>query len=263
MQYKGPGRLPRRSADGESFHAFVQQWDEEASERVTQIRHYSMDGDELEPDITSVPVPAFHSTGAHHVFKSDDDEGNYGIFVFDVGLQEYQFLAPVKKPGPSWAIGRSGITCGHQTVRRSRISPPTSIPSTRTRAVLTKQRMTRRRHPMKFSRSSATGCCSNRERHSPAICGATFRNPRQGGRAAPVDGRRFRRAQYRLVARRPGNRVCQRPERGPGRHSWKRLVDRERGRRGGPPVDRDRRPDFDPGTRLTGGGLLFWARIGR
>jgi len=98
MQYRGSVGSPGVSADGESFHAFVQQWDEEASERVTQIRHYSMDGDELEPDIKR-SSPRFSSTGAHHVFKSDDDEGNYGIFVFDVGLQEYQFLAPVKEAG--------------------------------------------------------------------------------------------------------------------------------------------------------------------
>jgi dipeptidyl aminopeptidase/acylaminoacyl peptidase len=98
MQYRGSVGSPGISADGESFYAFVQQWDEEAGARVTQIRHYSMDGDELEPDIRR-SRPRFSSTGAHHVFKSDDDEGNYGIFVFDVTLQEYKSLAPVKEAG--------------------------------------------------------------------------------------------------------------------------------------------------------------------
>lgn len=97
-QYRGSVGSPGISADGESFYAFVQQWDDEAGERVTQIRHYSMDGDELEPDIQR-SRPRFSSTGAHHVFKSDDDEGNYGIYVFDVALQEYQFLAPVTEAG--------------------------------------------------------------------------------------------------------------------------------------------------------------------
>jgi dipeptidyl aminopeptidase/acylaminoacyl peptidase len=98
MQYRGSVGSPGISADGESFYAFVQQWDEEAGERVTQIRHYSMDGDELEPDIQR-SRPRFSSTGAHHAFKSDDDEGNYGIFVFDVARQEYRFLAPVREAG--------------------------------------------------------------------------------------------------------------------------------------------------------------------
>jgi dipeptidyl aminopeptidase/acylaminoacyl peptidase len=97
-QYRGSVGSPGISADGESFYAFVQQWDEEAGERVTQIRHYSMDGDELEPDIQR-SSPRFSSTGAHHVFKSTGDDGDYGIFVFDVALQEYQFLTPVKEAG--------------------------------------------------------------------------------------------------------------------------------------------------------------------
>ena len=98
MQYRGSVGSPGISADGESFYAFVQQWDEEAGERVTGIRHYSMDGDELEPDIQR-SSPRFSSTGAHHVFKSTGDDGEYGIFVFDVALQEYQFLTPVKEAG--------------------------------------------------------------------------------------------------------------------------------------------------------------------
>ena len=98
MQYRGSVGSPGISADGESFYTFVQQWNEEAGERVTQIRHYSMDGDELEPDIQR-SSPRFSSTGAHHVFKSTGDDGDYGIFVFDVALQEYQFLTPVKEAG--------------------------------------------------------------------------------------------------------------------------------------------------------------------
>ena len=98
MQYRGSVGSPGISADGESFYAFVQQWDDEAGERVTGIRHYSMDGDELEPDIRR-SSPRFSSTGAHHVFKSTGDDGDYGIFVFDVALQEYQFLTPVKEAG--------------------------------------------------------------------------------------------------------------------------------------------------------------------
>jgi dipeptidyl aminopeptidase/acylaminoacyl peptidase len=97
-QYRGSVGSPGVSADGESFYAFVAAWDEEAGERVTMIRHYSMDGDELEPDIAR-SRPRFSSTGAHHVFKSTGDEGDYGIFVFDVAKQEYDFLAPVKEAG--------------------------------------------------------------------------------------------------------------------------------------------------------------------
>ncbi len=94
-QYRASVGSPGISADGESFYAFVSAWDDELGERVTTIRHYSMDGEELEPDIQR-SSPRFSSTGAHHVFKSDDDEGNYGIFVFDGANQEYQFVAPVR-----------------------------------------------------------------------------------------------------------------------------------------------------------------------
>ena len=97
-QYRGSVGSPGISADGESFYAFVAAWDEEAGERVTMIRHYSMDGEELEPDIAR-SRPRFSSTGAHHVFKSTGADGDYGIFVFDVAKQEYQFLAPVKEAG--------------------------------------------------------------------------------------------------------------------------------------------------------------------
>ncbi|MGW8283839.1 MAG: hypothetical protein ACWGON_11120, partial [Gemmatimonadota bacterium] len=91
-RYRGEVGSPGISADGKSFYAFVSGWDEVAGERFATIRHYSMDGDELEPDIQR-SSPRFSSTGAYHVFKSDDDEGNYGIFVFDVAKQEYEFLA--------------------------------------------------------------------------------------------------------------------------------------------------------------------------
>ena len=97
-QYRGSVGSPGISADGESFYAYVSAWDEAAGERVTGIRHYSMDGEELEPDIAR-SQPRFSSTGAHHVFKSTGDDGNYGIFVFDVAKQEYEFLAPVKEAG--------------------------------------------------------------------------------------------------------------------------------------------------------------------
>jgi len=97
-QYRGSVGSPGVSADGESFYAYVAAWDEEAGERVTMIRHYSMDGDELEPDIAR-SRPRFSSTGAHHVFKSTGDDGDYGIFVFDVAQQDYDFLAPVKEAG--------------------------------------------------------------------------------------------------------------------------------------------------------------------
>ncbi len=97
-KYRGEVGSPGISADGESFYAFVSGWDEELGERFVTIRHYSMDGDELEPDIQR-SSPRFSPTGAHHVFKSDDDEGNYGIFVFDVAKQEYEFLAPVREAG--------------------------------------------------------------------------------------------------------------------------------------------------------------------
>ena len=33
------------------------------------------------------------------MFKSTGDDGDYGIFVFDVAKQEYEFLAPVKEAG--------------------------------------------------------------------------------------------------------------------------------------------------------------------
>ena len=112
-QYRGSVGSPGLAADGESFYAFVSGWDEEAGERVVQIRHFSMDGEELEPDIKRAR-PRFSSTGAHHVFKSDGDEGNYGIFVFDVAAQEYQFLAPVRE---------AGTFLGHRAERNYSWSP--------------------------------------------------------------------------------------------------------------------------------------------
>lgn len=98
MQYRGTVGSPGISADGESFYAFWTAWDDESGERVTTIRHYSMDGEELEPDIQH-SNPLFSPTGAYHVFKSDDDEGNYGIFVFNVATREYEFVAPVREAG--------------------------------------------------------------------------------------------------------------------------------------------------------------------
>lgn len=97
-RYRGEVGSPGISADGKSFYAFVSGWDEAAGERFATIRHYSMDGEELDPDIQR-SSPRFSSTGDYHVFKSDDDEGNYGIFVFDVAKQEYEFLAPVREAG--------------------------------------------------------------------------------------------------------------------------------------------------------------------
>ena len=45
-KYRGVVGMPGIAADGESFYAFVAGWDEARGERVSAIRHYSMDGEE-------------------------------------------------------------------------------------------------------------------------------------------------------------------------------------------------------------------------
>ncbi len=85
---------PAVSADGNSFYVWTRPHVPDGGPRTPEVLHYSFDGEPLESGIRR-SSPYFSPDGAYHAFKGTDDDGNYGIHVYDVAAEEYRFVAPV------------------------------------------------------------------------------------------------------------------------------------------------------------------------